>query len=243
MSQSVFLSARWKYLLMANYAIDPSVLAPLVPAGCKLDFYEGKTYVSVVGFLFEDVRLKGLPIPFHTFFEEVNLRFYVVYDNGRQRKRGVVFVREIVPKPIVAWVANVIYNENYAAVPMKHDIRLPKAPGDCLQVNYQWRWKGRWQTFAAKANPRPKPIIDGTFTEFITEHYWGYAQVNQRHTMEYAVEHPRWNAFEVQDFTLDLDVASVYGPAYTPYIQGTPASVFLADGSDVIVRDGVKLTD
>src|SRR5687767_11760578 len=76
-----FLTAEWRWLVMLNYAVNPSVLLPLVPRGTELDAWEGRTYASVVGFMFLDTRVLGVPIPFHRDFEEVNLRFYV-------RRRG-----------------------------------------------------------------------------------------------------------------------------------------------------------
>ena len=72
-----FLTARWRYLAMLNYEVPPEALAPLVPAGTELDSWQGKTFVSVVGFLFLDTRVLGIAIPGHRDFEEVNLRFYV----------------------------------------------------------------------------------------------------------------------------------------------------------------------
>src|ERR1041385_5639833 len=89
-----FLTAEWTNILMLNYAVDPSLLEPLVPAGSALDMFEGKTYVSLVGFEFNRTRVLGFAVPFHQNFEEVNLRFYV----RRGLKRGVVFVRELVPR-------------------------------------------------------------------------------------------------------------------------------------------------
>ena len=72
-----FLTARWEHLAMLNFEIDPQRLAPLVPTGTELDFHEGRTFVSIVGFVFRDTRVRGWAIPRHRDFEELNLRFYV----------------------------------------------------------------------------------------------------------------------------------------------------------------------
>ncbi len=72
-----FLTAEWRHLAMLNYEIDPVILRPFVPSGTELDSWNGKTYVSIVGFLFLKTRVRGLAIPFHQNFEEINLRFYV----------------------------------------------------------------------------------------------------------------------------------------------------------------------
>src|SRR5260370_5549294 len=107
---------------MLNYLGEPRVLAPLVPAGTELDQWNGATFLSVVGFMFLDTRLFGIPIPFHRNFEEVNLRFYVRRKSPEGWRRGVVFVKELVPRMAVAWAARALYNEKYKAVPMSHRV-------------------------------------------------------------------------------------------------------------------------
>ena len=115
-----FLTANWRYLAMLNFAVDPKILQPLVPTETELDFHEEKTFVSVVGFLFLDTRIIGLPIPLHRDFEEVNLRFYVRRKSANEWRRGVVFVRELVPRRAIALVARTFYGEPYLALPMRH---------------------------------------------------------------------------------------------------------------------------
>ncbi len=123
---------------MAQYAIDPTLLTPYLPAGLDLDLYQGQCYVSLVGFLFTRVRLKRIAIPFHTSFEEVNLRFYVRrhLPDGTSR-RGVVFLSEIVPKPAITLVARALYGEAYSTARTRHtwtttpttfDVQLRLAP-------------------------------------------------------------------------------------------------------------------
>jgi hypothetical protein len=131
----VFLTAEWRNLLMLNYVVDPSLLKRFVPAGTELDEFEGKTYVSLVGFEFNRTRVCGLPMPFHQAFEEVNLRFYV----KRSLKRGVVFIRELVPKFAVAAIARFAFNENYSSVPMSHLIET-SADGAVAEAEYAWNW-------------------------------------------------------------------------------------------------------
>src|SRR4026208_556537 len=95
---SPFLTAEWRRLAMLSFEIDPRVLSPLVPAGTELDEWQGRTFASLVGFLFLDTRVFGLAVPFHRNFEEVNLRFYVRRMASDGLRRGVVFVKEIVPR-------------------------------------------------------------------------------------------------------------------------------------------------
>src|ERR1041385_7211042 len=123
-----FLTAEWNNLLMLNYAVDALLLKPLVPPGTELDAFEGKAYVSLVGFEFNRTRVLGWAVPFHQNFEEVNLRFYV----RRGSKRGVVFIRELVPRYAVAAIARWAFNENYSCVPMSHRI-------EARTVEYTWK--------------------------------------------------------------------------------------------------------
>lgn len=229
-----FLTADWRYLAMLNYEIDPALLAPYVPAGTALDFWRGRCYVSVVGFLFLNTRLRGLPIPGHINFEEVNLRFYV----GRQAtdgwRRGVVFIKELVPRRAIAAVARWVYNENYQALPMRHRLAVNGA----VDLAYEWKFNGRWQGLQARAQGAAQPLDPESEATFITEHYWGYARQRDGGTVEYQVAHPPWRVWEVKEYGLDCDVAELYGREFVAPLQNAPTSVFVAEGSAVAVYGG-----
>ncbi len=117
-----FLTAQWRKLIMAQYEVAPELLRPRLPPGLELDLYGGRCFVSLVGFLFDRVRIVGLPIPFHTQFEEVNLRFYVrrPMPDGSYR-RGVVFLSEIVPRAAITAVARTLYGEAYSTARTAHE--------------------------------------------------------------------------------------------------------------------------
>ncbi|MEP6975566.1 MAG: DUF2071 domain-containing protein [Spartobacteria bacterium] len=166
-----FLTAEWRHLVMLNYAVDPALLERRVPPGLELDHFEAVAYVSVVGFLFLRTRVLGLPIPWHRNFEEVNLRFYVRHRAPEGWRRGVVFVREIVPRQAIAVLARGLYGEPYSAFPMSHRIEEGAAQLSC---RYEWQRNGRREFVAASASGAPTPVEPGSLEEFITEHYWGY---------------------------------------------------------------------
>jgi uncharacterized protein YqjF (DUF2071 family) len=211
------------------------VLRALVPRGADLDLWSGKCFASVVGFRFEETRVLGLAVPFHCNFEEVNLRFYVRRIVGRELRRGVVFVKEIVPRQAIAWVANAIYNEHYVALPMSHD----DATADGRRtLSYSWRHRGAWCRVAVTLDGEPYVPADNSEEAFITEHYWGYAAQRDGSTSEYQVEHPRWSVWQGTAPQLAGDVSSLYGPAFAPFLTGQPSSCFVADGSAVVVRRG-----
>jgi uncharacterized protein YqjF (DUF2071 family) len=226
-----FLTANWRYLAMMNFAADPKLLEPLLPRGTELDFHEGKTFLSVVGFLFLDTRVLGWPIPFHRNFEEVNLRFYVRRKNVEDWRRGVAFVREIVPRQAIAVVARTFYGEPYVALPMRH--RLEPQDGRIL-TEYQWRRGRRWETLAMTALGEPQASARGSHEEFITEHYWGYT-ARRSGLSEYRVEHPRWRLWPAQTARFEADVATLYGPQFVDALSEPPVSAFIAEGSPVEV--------
>lgn len=233
-----FLKAEWRNLVMANYAIDPKVLKPHLPCHTELDEYEGICYVSLVGFLFKDTRVKGIPIPFHRTFEEVNLRFYVRYKEYGTWKRGVVFMKEIVPKRMITFVANTIYGEKYATHKMYH---LWKTDQQGLHVEYHWKTGGEWNHIKALAEPHPHPISNGSPEEFITEHYWGYTFVDQACSGQYEVKHPKWKVHDVKNFDIKCSVEQLYGKQFVSTLKEPPRSVFLAEGSAIEVAGGTKI--
>lgn len=222
---------------MANYAIDRQVLLPFVPAGTELDSWQNTCYVSLIGFMFLNTRIKGFAIPYHTRFEEVNLRFYVRYKHEQEWRRGVVFIKEIVPRPALTFVANTIYKENYETMPMAHTWLLHK---DRLDVEYRWK-KREWNSFRLTAHPEPMPIETESEHEFITEHYWGYTRISESLTSQYEVLHPRWMTYPVTDYTIQVDFGLVYGDSFAFLSQQKPRSVLLAEGSEISVKTGSKL--
>ncbi|MFN8251833.1 MAG: DUF2071 domain-containing protein [Ferruginibacter sp.] len=230
--QKVFLSAEWRNLIMANYIIEPALLQPYLPAGTELDFYHGNTYVSLVGFMFAHTKIRGIKIPFHANFEEVNLRFYVRrFENGTW-KRGVVFIKEIVPKPAISFVANTVYKEKYCRMPMKHFLSVSNGQ---MQTGYQWKNRDRWHSLEATAVATARDIVPGSEEEFIAEHYFGYSRYDAATTYEYEVKHPRWQVYLLYNYKVSCDFKNIYGGSFAFLQNIQPNTVFMAKGSAVTV--------
>ncbi len=234
MTEGRFLTARWEHLAMLNYEIDEAALSARVPRGCELDRHEGRLFVSVVGFRFLGTRVLGIPVPFHRDFDEVNLRFYVRCKQEGEWRRGVVFVKELVPRGAIAWVARELYGENYEARPMRH--RLTPT-----EVAYEWQHGDAWEGLTLEYEGEPQLTPDDSCETFITEHYWGYAKQKDGGTVGYQVEHPRWRVWRAKRASLKADVAALYGPEFVEALSGAPSTAFLADGSEIIVRKGRRL--
>jgi uncharacterized protein YqjF (DUF2071 family) len=234
----VFLTAEWRWLALLNYAVDPTLLAARVPSGTELDEFEGRTYISLVGFRFLSTKVYSVPIPFHRNFEEVNLRFYVRRREAGVVKRGVVFIQELVPRRAIAAVARWVYHENYHRLPMTHRIE-PSADG--LSVQYTWRYEERTNSLGIIATGSPRSMAEGSEEQFIAEHYWGYCGQPDGGTLEYHVDHPPWQVWDVAQAQFSGDAGALYGAEFEAVLNRPPDSAFLAEGSPVKVYQGRRL--
>ena len=159
--------------------------------------------------------------------------------------RGVVFIKELVPRRIIAWVARVAYNEPYVALPMRSV--TPDVPIDVPRtLRYTWRRRtssGReWESLQARAVGQASLPAIGSEALFITEHYWGYTRQRDGGTVEYEVQHPSWRVWEAETAELRADVARLYGPRFAEPLAAAPRSAFVAAGSPVSVLRPNRLT-
>lgn len=235
-----FLTAQWRDLVFFNWVIDPAVLAPYVPKGVTLDSVHGETYISVVAFRFEDTRVQGFSVPFHRSFEEVNLRFYVKRELEGELRRGVVFIKEIVPRCWVAALARALYNENYHAMPMTHAIE--RTNGD-IHASYRWQLRSTWNGVSLRAVNAPTLPENGSKEQFIVEHYWGYAKQKDGSTKEYRVEHPAWDICTGIEHTFEANVAKLYGDNFHSALSRPPHFTLFASGSNVSVYPGARISN
>jgi uncharacterized protein YqjF (DUF2071 family) len=220
-----FLQARWEDLILANYAIDPAVLGPYVPAGTELDFHDGICYVSLVAFMFRKTRVVGVPVPFHQNFEEVNLRFYI-RPTRQPALRSVAFIREIVPHAAIPLISNTLFKEHYRATRMGHRIEYP-------EISYRWG-KNQEHAFSARLPGETYIPAAGSVEEFITEHYHGFS-AHPRGTLHYRVFHPQWQISSLEDYAIEVDFGANYGGDFAFLNDATPVNVCYALGSEVSV--------
>ena len=238
MPRREFLTAEWRNLAILNYAVEPSVLAAWVPRGTELDQFGGKTYISLVGFRFLRTRVHGLWIPLHSDFDEVNLRFYVKRSEGGQTRRGVVFVKEVVPRYAVAKVARLVFHENYVALPMWHRIMEPVSEHGRVQAEYRWQHGGAWNSIRVECEGKPARAPEGSLEQFITEHYWGYASQPDRSCLEYEVAHEPWRIWKATAAVFEGSPTGLYGDKLAKSFERQPDSAFVAEGSAVTVYRG-----
>ena len=237
-SKNIFLAAEWLDLALLNYVVDPALLQPFVPQGTTLGSFAGKTYLSLVGFRFCKTKLWGkLSVPFHREFEEINLRFYVHRTVGSELRRGVVFIKEIVPKSAIALTARLVYGENYVSLPTKHRI---SAIGDNGEVEYSWRHQGSWSRLFARSAAASKQPTENSLEQYITEHYWGYSRQKSGRTLEYHVTHIPWRVQLASEARFEGNATALYGQDLANVLSRPPDSAYIAEGSPVEVYAGAE---
>lgn len=226
---------------MLNYEVEPAALRRWLPPGTELDYFGDRLLVSVVGFQFLDTRVLGLPIPLHRDFDEVNLRCYVRHRSASGWRRGVVFVKEIVPRRAVTFIARTLYGENYVTLPMRHALDLD---GPTLRrdgaARYEWRFRGAWNSLLARTTGAALDPPRGSEAEFVTKHFWGYTRRGNA-TWEYRVEHPLWRVWRTTRAHLECDPRALYGPEFAAALGAPPSSALVADGSMVTVYRGARI--
>jgi uncharacterized protein len=230
---AIFLKANWENIVMANYALDPNILRPYLPKGVELDLYNGKACVSLVGFIFKNTKIFNVPIPYLGTFEEINLRFYVLRKEGNEIKRGVVFINETIPYKLVAWMANKLYKEHYTTIPTKHTININEYS---KEIKYEWLKDNKWNSIALETSTASEAMQEGSFEQFIFEHYYGYTKINDEATEEYRLHHPSWKINNITKCAIDCDFKSMYGDDFEILNQTKPTAVFIAEGSKVEVE-------
>ena len=242
-----FLTASWRDIVMVTWAVDPGILGRYLARDTELDIWQGQALMSLVAFDFRDVRVFGLPIPLHTRFPEVNLRFYVrrKLPDGTWR-RGVTFVQEMVPRAAIAIVARTFYGEQYTSRRMRR-IAIPELEltganeNETRSLVYEWKREGEWERVAVLVTTPPRGMRRGSVEEFVAEHYWGYTRRAGRATFEYRVDHEPWNISMTAECMIEADLATLYGPLFERALSASPVASFVASGSPVAVYPGRPL--
>ncbi|MEC4005185.1 DUF2071 domain-containing protein [Flavobacterium sp. SUN052] len=230
---SVFLKANWENIVMANYEIDPEILSKYLPKGVYLDTFNGKSYVSLVGFMFKNTKIFNIPIYKFGTFEEINLRFYVYRKVGNEIRRGCVFINETVPYKAVAWLANYLYKEHYTTIPTRHKWNFTN---ELKEIKYEWLVDKKWNSIELTARNDATIMKENSFESYIFEHYYGYTKYSNTTTEEYQIAHPSWLINEILDCKIECDFEKMYGNDFAFLNKIQPKSIFLAQGSAIEIN-------
>lgn len=232
------LTCEWRKLAFANYIVPTEVVEKHLPRHTKIDFFNGNCFVSLVGFQFKNVQVAGTKIPFHTDFEEINLRFYVKRFDGQQWRKGTVFISEIVDKPALSVLARSVFNENYQTLLTKQEVN---EAAESISAGYSWLYEDHWNHLKVRSGTIASPVAENSESEFIIHRLWGYGKQNDEETNEYRISHPAWPIYEVEEYSVDVDFAKVFGPEFSMLTSATPHSVILAEGSSVSAEDSNRI--
>ena len=225
-----FISAEWRKLILANYVVGKELIQPFVPPAVELDDLDGAYYISLVGFQFLNTQVLGLPLPFHQRFMEINLRIYVRRKAAEGWRHGVTFLRETVSKPLIAYPANWLYNEQYEVRPTRKNSRQS---GLEQYQEYSWKTAANWQKMKVTADLEAQPTQPYSIQDFFTQREWGYAKSRSGSTLEYQVQHPRWHFYPVLQQNVEVDFGAAYPAEFAHLSQCAPSSVLFMEGSAV----------
>jgi uncharacterized protein len=224
-----FLTARWENLLVVTYAVPDRALSSHLPQGLSLDRLGGSARVSFVAFDFARTRVYGLALPGHVNFPEINLRCYVRAGDDR----GIIFLREFVPRLGVVVGARVRYNEPYERIPMRSHVGPVAGRADRLRIRHVFG--DRLSSVTAEVDAvgsLPDEASDG---RWLTHQTFGFGQTRWGGLRQYRVEHPLWPLHTVHRLDLDVDFAGLYGEEWGFLAGATPSHVTFAAGSAVAV--------
>ena len=151
-----------------------------------------------------------------------------------------MFIQELVPRYAVAAVARFVFHENYSCAPMSH--RMEVRAEDVVEAEYEWgsgpdRCSMRIETEGVSFLPP-----DGSASQFITEHYWGYAAQPDGGCLEYEVQHPPWPVRSAKRSNFSGNAVRFYGTEIAQALMRNPDSGFLAKGSPVTVFKGTRIS-
>ena len=229
-----FLTAEWRHVLGITYEAEAAVLEPYLPRGVELDRLEGAPRVSVVAFHFRRTRLRGLPIPLHVNFPEINLRTYVRVGG----ERAVVFLREFVSRPAVSIIARVAYNEPYRTIRMRDELLHDPARGIGVRHRFGPRLANRLEAWAEPEGFAPEPASPGYW---LTHHDLGVGAGRDGRARSYRVEHEVWRLHEIRELEVDVDFAALYGPRWCHLADARPSHVTFASGSAITISPPVDV--
>ncbi|HEX6252136.1 MAG TPA: DUF2071 domain-containing protein [Gemmatimonadaceae bacterium] len=237
---ATFVEAEWRHLVMAHYRVDAALLAPFVPDGTELDDLNGSVFLSLVGFRFLRTRVLGVSVPFHRNFDEINLRLYVRRTVGGETRRGVVFIKEVVSAPGVAFAANLAYNEKYEI--RRTRSRVPRrADTPPRLLTYEWKTRSGWNRLRAEAGDGPFIAAPNSREHFLTDRPWGYTAQRKGGTVEYRVQHPPWRLWRARQADVRCYAAEVYGPEFEPVLSGDVYDAVIAEGSPITISTPARI--
>ena len=242
MPSPTVITARWRNIAILSWPVHDDILAPFLPAGLYLDHWQGEAYISLVCLFMDNLRALGLPA-FPRRFAEVNLRFYVRFAHQTQETPGVVFLRQLVSSPLVAFAGRLVFREPMLNTAVSHRFETADSCGGHGQRRLRYRWLngGREEELRLTAQGDPYLAEPGSLDEFVTARHWGLNSQSGRQVRAYHVSREPWSLVPVAEHELQCDVSILAGPRMADFVALPPASALWATGSNARIHWPTKL--
>lgn len=195
---------RWDQLLFLHWAYDAAVIQRTLPPGLTVDTYDGRAYLGVVPFFMRRIRPPFLPpVPWLSYFLELNLRTYVHDAAGRP---GIWFYSLDCNRALAVWVARWRFH-----LPYQHAALSARVEGD--RVDYRARRRGDAHTgrFTYRPTAPARPAEAGTLEFFLAERYRLFARRRDGRLRTASVHHPPYPLAPAEVTAYDSRVIELAG--------------------------------
>lgn len=225
---NIFMTGNWENLIMSTFEVNENILKPYLPKDSELDLYNGKVLMSMVAFTFSKVKFFGFKVPFHQKFGQINFRFYV--KSKVNNTKGVVFIKEFAPKPLIAYVANVFYNEPY----FFKKIGLNKANNNNV-FTIKYTYKNL--KIEATSKQQIQKLEQNSMNQFVVDRYIAYIKSYNKETIQYKINHKPWNLFKTESININKNVLTLLPKKFK---EAKYISSCFVDGSYITVQKGIS---
>lgn len=227
MKTNTFMTGNWEDLIISTFEVNSEILEKYLPNGIELDLYQGKALISMVAFTFSKVKFFGVKVPFHQQFGEINFRFYVksIVDGTK----GVVFIKEYAPKPIIALVANGVYNEPFF---YKNIGRQKEILENVISMQYNFP-NGKVKAIAKNET---KELEENSLEHFIVDRYIAFVKSRNTKTYQYQINHKPWEIYKSSSIEIDKNSLLLLPSEFK---NGKLIASYFVDGSKISVEKGI----
>lgn len=196
-----FLTTLWGYQWFQTWEVEPDLLLPYLPHKIGLYTERQKAIVSIVASFFENTKVKGIQVPFHVSFPQIDLRFYVEHKNSL----GIGFIKQIVPRYCISLWANRIFNEKYVTLPLEFQ-RLNHENG-FLAFYKLWN-KKQYNSIEIFSTNDLKPLEHDLYNDL----KWGFSNDSYKNLLRYRIEAGEtYQTFNEVEASINFEYDKLFG--------------------------------
>jgi uncharacterized protein len=183
----------WNNALFLHWRVPVELIKPAIPSGLQVDEISGDTYVSLVAFTMQRIRLRYLPaFPPISDFHEINLRAYVTVDN----KPGIYFFSIEASKRLSAMISRMLARLPYQYSPMN--------VGHIGEMyRYRSENKSKGLHLDTEFEITQEEVAKSAIDNWLTERYCLYHDEGSRR-YRYQIHHHPWKLKKIMMNTLNM---------------------------------------